>query len=206
MPRKKATSGFIYVWFDKKHKRYYVGSHWGSPNDGYICSSTWMRNAYKTRPDDFKRRIVAVVTTNKFDLHEEEHRWLQMMKPSELKGARYYNVCNTVKNAWHKYEGTDTYQRLSESATNRWSDEDKRRKQSESLKKAYKEGRHTGTKGKPTPEDRKKKLSESAKKAWSTGVDRPNHKAATQSDEFRKKRSEYMKKLWAERKAKENAQ
>ena len=56
--------GFIYVWYDKKHKRYYVGSHWGHEDDGYICSSSWMRKAYRRRPSDFRRRIIARVTTS----------------------------------------------------------------------------------------------------------------------------------------------
>lgn len=100
MARKQHTSGFIYIWYDRKHKRYYVGSHWGSEDDGYICSSTWMRNAYRQRPHDFSRRIIERIHTNKNDLHEAEHRWLQMMKTEELKGKRYYNQCNTVKNHW----------------------------------------------------------------------------------------------------------
>lgn len=101
--RKIKTSGFIYIWYDRKHKRYYVGSHWGSEDDGYICSSTWMRNAYKMRPHDFKRRILKRINTSKLDLHTEEHRWLQMMKSEELKGERYYNISNSVKNLWHKW-------------------------------------------------------------------------------------------------------
>ena len=53
--------GFVYIWRDRKHKRYYVGSHWGTETDQYICSSSWMKNAYKRRPQDFKRRVVARV-------------------------------------------------------------------------------------------------------------------------------------------------
>ena len=96
-------SGFIYVWFDRKNRRYYVGAHWGAPDDGYVCSSRWMRRAYKQRPADFKRRIVAVVTTNRTDLFEKEARWLAMIKPSEFK-RRYYNLKNTPDNLWHFIE------------------------------------------------------------------------------------------------------
>lgn len=32
--------GFVYLWFDRKHKRYYVGCHWGTTEDGYVCSSS----------------------------------------------------------------------------------------------------------------------------------------------------------------------
>lgn len=84
-------SGFVYIWRDRKTNRYYVGSHWGPDDDGYVCSSKWMRNAYRRRPADFKRRIVARVSTNRQDLFDEEHRWLSMIKPEEL-GQRYYNM------------------------------------------------------------------------------------------------------------------
>jgi len=93
--------GFVYLWFDRKHKRYYVGSHWGTEDDGYVCSSKWMRTSYKKRPQDFKRRILSRVYTNREDLINEEQRWLNMIKPSEIAGrnghgkpstSRYYNL------------------------------------------------------------------------------------------------------------------
>lgn len=99
MARKIITSGFIYVWRDRKHGRYYVGSHWGSPTDRYVCSSNWMRHSYRRRPEDFKRRIVSVVTTTRADLLEEEHRWLQMIDPDQL-GKRYYNLRNHHPAHW----------------------------------------------------------------------------------------------------------
>ena len=64
--------GFIYIWRDRKHKRYYIGSHWGTEDDGYICSSPWMSQAYKHRPNDFKRRILQRVCSNRKDLLELE--------------------------------------------------------------------------------------------------------------------------------------
>ena len=39
--------GFVYIWYDKKRKMYYIGSHWGTDDDGYICSSNRMRDAYR---------------------------------------------------------------------------------------------------------------------------------------------------------------
>jgi hypothetical protein len=49
----KEKYGFVYIWYDRKHKRYYIGCHWGHENDGYICSSSWMMKAYKRRPQDY---------------------------------------------------------------------------------------------------------------------------------------------------------
>lgn len=86
--------GFIYIWYDRKHKRYYVGCHWGYEDDGYICSSTWMNQAYKRRPQDFKRRIIKRIYTSKKDLFKEEQKYLGMIKKDEL-GKKYYNLQNT---------------------------------------------------------------------------------------------------------------
>lgn len=96
--------GFVYIWYDRKHKRYYVGCHWGNEHDGYICSSRWMNLSYKRRPQDFKKRILARVYTNRNDLHEEEYRWLSMMKQEELHGYRYYNIRNHHFNHWSTNE------------------------------------------------------------------------------------------------------
>lgn len=82
--------GFIYLWYDKKHKRYYIGCHWGTIDDGYICSSRWMRNTYRRRPDDFKRRIIQSNIPRE-ELLTEEHKWLSYIKDNELK-VKYYNL------------------------------------------------------------------------------------------------------------------
>lgn len=76
-------SGFIYIWRDKKYGRYYIGSHWGTEDDGYVCSSTWMKRAYARRPQDFKRRVIEIVE-NREELCAREHRWLQMIRSDEL--------------------------------------------------------------------------------------------------------------------------
>jgi hypothetical protein len=83
--------GFVYIWFDRKHKRYYVGCHWGTEDDGYICSSDWMRKSHRRRPEDFKRRIIKRVFSNRKALLLEESLYLNMIKREELK-TRYYNL------------------------------------------------------------------------------------------------------------------
>lgn len=108
--------GFVYIWYDRKHKRYYVGSHWGTVDDGYICSSPWMRQAYKHRPDDFKRRILSYVYTNRKDLYECETRYLQMIKEEEIK-IRYYNL--NIKGAAHWSENEEVVKSLKERISKR---------------------------------------------------------------------------------------
>lgn len=83
--------GFIYVWFDKKHNRFYIGSHWGTEDDGYICSSSWMKQAYKHRPLDFKRRILETNIPDRKQTVDVENYWLKMINEDQL-GKRYYNL------------------------------------------------------------------------------------------------------------------
>jgi hypothetical protein len=93
--------GFVYLWYDRARKMYCLGSHYGSLDDGYTSSTGWFREAYKRRPQDFKRRILWLLSQpNLRLLHEEEQRWLDMMKDHELSTSanviagsnRYYNM------------------------------------------------------------------------------------------------------------------
>jgi hypothetical protein len=106
--------GFIYIWFDIFRKMYYVGSHWGTVDDGYICSSNRMRDAYRRRPENFKRKIVAKVYTNRSDLLEEEYRWLSLI-PKEQLGKKYYNLSQHKNGHWsaENYE-VDIKKRISQ--------------------------------------------------------------------------------------------
>lgn len=100
----KEKCGFVYIWRDKKHNRYYIGSHWGTEDDGYICSSNWMRRSFRRRPQDFKRRILERVTAGRGDLLATEYRWLSLIENGEL-GKRYYNLTNYQNGHWTTDEG-----------------------------------------------------------------------------------------------------
>lgn len=103
--------GFVYIWFDRKHKRYYIGCHWGTENDGYICSSNWMRDAYNRRPNDFKRKILTTNIIDRSIMFEKEHEWFSLIKEEEL-GKKYYNL---RKHKWgHWITDVDTKKTISE--------------------------------------------------------------------------------------------
>lgn len=61
-----------------------------------------MLQAYKHRPQDFKRRILKTQITNRPKTYEEELRWLKMIKLNEIK-IRYYNLNIKNNEAWYKY-------------------------------------------------------------------------------------------------------
>lgn len=83
--------GFVYIWFDSKRKKYYIGSHLGPKNDRYIGSNKLLKCAYKSRPHTFKRRILFEGYFNSHkELLFEEEKWLSLIKDNEL-NVKYYN-------------------------------------------------------------------------------------------------------------------
>jgi len=100
-------SGFVYLWKDTKRNKFYLGSHLGTPNDGYVGSNKQFLNTYKSRPDTFGRRILEIYEscTNNF-IRDREQKWLSLIKVSELT-KRYYNIKNVAS-------GGDIYSCLSE--------------------------------------------------------------------------------------------
>lgn len=170
--------GFVYIWFDRKHRRYYVGSHWGTEDDGYVCSSQWMKRSWERRPEDFKRRIIKRGFTDKKSLLIEESRYLKMIKSEELK-VRYYNLRNFDTNHWSALE-SDHIRSISE-------------KISRSKKEAYK----------ANPE-MSKRNSEAIKKAYQDDpsikerISKTLKKAYTDDPEMARKNSEAISKAYRE--------
>jgi hypothetical protein len=71
---------------------FYIGSHVGDENDGYIGSGIYFKNSYEKCPESFKRRILQrIVFTDYKELHLAEERWLNMIDDKEL-GHKYYNL------------------------------------------------------------------------------------------------------------------
>jgi len=183
--------GFIYIWRDRKHKRYYIGSHWGRVEDGYICSSRIMRNSYNRRKEDFTRRVISYIFTDRKDLLIEEERWLSMVDPDKTmtknntnksrSNVRYYNVKLGTQNHW-------------------WSDIEKRLTTGEKISKSK-----TG-KSNPCSPEKAKSISEAKKRKFKerggmsdehkialTGIKKPPH-----TDEWKQQNSERLKKQWAD--------
>jgi len=90
--------GFVYIWRDNKRNMFYIGCHWGTEDDGYICSSNRMRSAYKRRPNDFKRRIIGRFD-NKCEMLINENLWLSLIGKENL-GVKYYNLKDSQFNHW----------------------------------------------------------------------------------------------------------
>ena len=81
---------FVYLWFDKRRKMFYVGQHSGSYDDGYASSSRWLAGEIKYRPQDFKRRIIKSFST-KNEAQKYEGYLLTLITETEW-GVKYYNT------------------------------------------------------------------------------------------------------------------
>ena len=103
-------TGYVYLWFDKKRKMFYVGSHLGSVEDSYIASNKWLKNSYNKCPNDFKMRVLEYTTGDIYKLHEREQYWLDMINDTELSTSknvaegnnRYYNMKKNAFGGSHK--------------------------------------------------------------------------------------------------------
>ena len=94
--------GFIYIWRDKLRNMYYIGSHDGAINDGYLSSSRWLNGEINYRPDDFRRKILKTIDIS--EMKTEEYRLIKKIKEAEF-GTRYYNLKSGRKSGgepWNK--------------------------------------------------------------------------------------------------------
>lgn len=106
----KTKEAFVYCWTDHKTKMLYVGSHKGTPDDGYVCSSKYMMEVYNERPEDFTRQIVA------------EGSYADIMKLEEAiltsvnarMNEQFYNQHNGNGKFYLKYQTQSARQKISE--------------------------------------------------------------------------------------------
>ena len=204
--------GFVYIWRDKKHNRYYIGCHWGTVDDGYICSSSWMKQAWRIRPKDFKRKILKT-NLNRIEMYNEEQRYLNMIKPDEIK-KRYYNLNLSNTTAWHAYpDSVKTIgQKISHSKKGKNTgprDSSIGKKISEAKKKAFaerggmseehKEKLRQAKLGKKHTEEWKQQNSQRMKAQWSNGTrKRAEPKQTMTREEQDKLCSKNLKNRWAD--------
>ena len=82
--------GFVYRWTNTINGKKYIGSHKGTPNDGYTGSGTAFRNALKKYGrDNFTREILEYASSRE-ELVECEQKYLTLFECSKRKD--YYNI------------------------------------------------------------------------------------------------------------------
>ena len=85
------SEAFVYIWRNAKTKRFYLGSHKGTIDDGYTHSSDYLPDFprySRVIPDHYTRRILAYGTESEMWALERE---LQLNRKAKC-WDRYYNI------------------------------------------------------------------------------------------------------------------
>jgi len=119
-------NSFIYFWKDNLLKKYYIGSHIGNTEDGYLFGGVDIKKEYKKRPDDFERNILSYHFVN----NNEEIRLIEkeyLIKYDVENNPDFYNRTNESYGGYHK-----------KSVEERLNDIDKKMVKTRKLKNSYK--------------------------------------------------------------------
>jgi len=142
-------SGFVYRWYDSSNGMYYVGSHKGTVDDGYIGSGKRFSRAYSKRPECFTREIFYVGE----DYRELEEFILDTIDAKS--NPAYYNLINGSFNCKFSKEQRE---KISNSLRGKKASKEAREKMS-----ASRTGEKNHFYGKKHSEDSLIKMSESKK-------------------------------------------
>ena len=85
------AEAFIYCWTDTNRNILYVGTHKGTPDDGYVCSGKLMLEEYNKRLQDFKREVMA------FGSYNDISKYLESDEDYKLYGINK-NITGEVSN------------------------------------------------------------------------------------------------------------
>jgi|LakMenE01Jun11ns_1017448.scaffolds.fasta_scaffold9636150_2 hypothetical protein len=204
------TEAFVYCWTDKKNNMLYVGSHKGSADDGYVCSSKYMLKEYNKRPSDFSRQIIA--EGNLSDIRKLEAKILQAAN-ARLDESFYNKHDNDgfYFDGWKKGEmSLEHRQKMSEAKKGKKLSESHRKNILNNRVGKKNSAEHTAALvasriGSNHSEESKRKMSEKRKnisnlKELASNAGKKSVQA--RPDNYKQIQSERMKLWWAERKKK----
>jgi hypothetical protein len=94
-------NSFIYQWIDIKLNKLYIGSHYGSVDDGYLFGGIDIKKEYKNRPSDFKREILSYQLVSEYsEIRKIEKEYL--IKYDVENNDIFYNRTNESYGGYHK--------------------------------------------------------------------------------------------------------
>lgn len=143
------AEAFVYCWTDHKDNKLYIGSHKGSVDDGYICSSKLVKEQYHLRPQDFSREILYEGSWNEMFKLEGK-----LLKDADAKNNdSYYNQHNGSGDFRNKHQSSESREKISKAKLGILRTEETKRKISLSRM-----GNIPWNKGKFTSEETKEKI------------------------------------------------
>lgn len=178
MTQTESDIGFVYNWKNSINGKFYLGSHKGTPDDGYIGSGKYFKRALKKYGiENFERRILYVGT--KYIKIEEGY--LVILDCSSNKN--YYNLKNKALGGGKP--SADTKRKISKALKGK-----KRQPHSADTRlkmSASRMGENNPRYGKPVTDEHKARISAS-RKGKSVGEENP-----AKREDVRKKMSENRK-------------
>jgi len=185
---------FVYCWTDKKTNMLYVGSHKGSTDDGYICSSKYMLEEYNKRPEDFSRQIVA--EGNFEDIRSLESAILKSVN-AKL-NEQFYNLHENDGKFYLKFHTEEAKAKISKSNTGKTrpdlSERNKKGMSKKSIEKMVNTRHTNGSYDSVNNPMYGKRHSEKTKNKMS--LNRIGKNKTPKSEETKRKMSEARKKYW----------
>ena len=82
------TQGFVYRWYDVSNDKFYIGSHKGTPDDGYLGGGVLFRRAYTKRPESFIREIMYT------GVNYREYEQIILDYEDAASSEEFYNLVN----------------------------------------------------------------------------------------------------------------
>lgn len=121
-------TSFVYCWTDHDTNKLYIGYHTGDKDDGYICSSKYMKAEYAKRPGSFTRQILA-----SGELHDMiAYETLLLKICDAAKSPDFYNRHNNNGKYVSKGHTLESRKKMSLSKTGMKRSDESRLKQSKS--------------------------------------------------------------------------
>lgn len=94
-------NSFIYIWKDNLLYKYYIGSHVGNIEDGYLFGGIDIKKEYKQRPEDFERMVLSYHIINEYkEIRDIEKKYL--IKYDVENKDEFYNRTNESYGGYHK--------------------------------------------------------------------------------------------------------
>ena len=101
---------FVYTWTNTETNQLYIGSHKGTPEDGYVCSSKPMLEDYMRDRTVFSRQIVA--TGSYKDMRDFESTLLNAFDAK--RDPQFYNQTNGNGDFYLKRQTLEARKKISE--------------------------------------------------------------------------------------------
>ena len=154
---------FVYTWTNLDTNQLYIGSHKGTPDDGYVCSSKPMLEDYMKNRSVFSREIIASGSFE--DMRVFEQTLLEAV--DARRDPQFYNQHNGTGEFYLKRHTEESKRKISESKKGTKRPDLTLRNQTNNPGTGAKKGQFAGEKnpnyGNKWTEEQKKSMSENRK-------------------------------------------